>query len=139
MEELLYESDFCNLYWIKDLKAVREDWQVANCPFYEFKAMLYNMMDFCMENAVENLIIDAFGAVSLLPEGHHQWLDKTFNREFINHTDVKQVFLIIPESLVTSISVNKYYNSIKRNDRNIAVYKMKSLNDVVNMLKARSR
>lgn len=95
------------------------------------------MMNFCMDNGVKNLIIDAFSAISLLPETHHQWLDREFNREFTYHTDVKQVFLIVPESLVTSISVNKYYDSIKKNDRNISVYKMKNLEEVIRYLEAR--
>jgi hypothetical protein len=135
MGEVIYESEFCHVYWIKDLKAIREDWHIANCPLDEFKNMLYFMMDYCVKNKAKNLIIDAFGAISLLPESHHDWLDREFNREFVNKTDVDQIFLIIPESLVTSISVNKYYDSIKRNDFNISVYKMKSLKEVISMLK----
>ena len=135
MEELIYQTEFCSLYWNPDLSAVREDWRIANCPLHEFQSMLYFMMDFCEENAVKNLIIDAFGAISILPEKHHLWLGEKFNRQFTEKTAVDTVFLIIPESLVTSISVNKYYDSIKRNDRNITVIKLKNLKEAVNILK----
>lgn len=134
MEELIYESEFCSLYWHPELLTVREDWRIANCPLNEFQSMLYFMLDFCVEHKARNLIIDAFGAISILPEKHHLWLGEKFNREFTEHTAVDTIFLIIPESLVTSISVNKYYDSIKRNDRNITVIKLKKLQEALNIL-----
>jgi hypothetical protein len=138
MEEEIYKTEFCNLYWIAELKAVREDWRIANCPFQEFQSMLYFMMDFCVKNHVKNLIIDAFGAISILPEKHHVWLGESFNREFTDKTEVDTIFLIVPESLVTSISVNKYYDSIKRNDQNISVIKLKNLSEALNILKRKA-
>ena len=135
MEAEIYRTEFCTLYWDDELKTVREDWRVANCPLHEFQKMLYFLLDFCVENKVRNLIIDAFGAISILPEKHHLWLDETFNREFTDRTDVDTIYLIIPESLVTSISVNKYYDSIKRNDRNITVIKLKKLQEALNILR----
>jgi len=137
MEEQIYQSEFCSLYWIDEYKAIREDWRIANCPFVEFKSMLYFMMDFCVQKKIKNLIIDAFGAISLLPEKHHVWLEEKFNREFSDKTDVDTIFLIIPESLVTSISIYKFYDSIKRNDRNVSVIKLKRLQEAINMLKIR--
>ncbi len=134
MEKEIYRTEFCTLYWNKEMKTVREDWRVANCPFHEFQAMLYFLMDFCVENKARNLIIDAFGAISILPEKHHAWLVENFNREFTDKTNVDTIFLIVPESLVTSISVNKYYESIKRNDRNITVIKLKKLQQAFNIL-----
>lgn len=139
MEAEIYRTEFCTLYWDKELKAVREDWQVANCPLHEFQKMLYYMLDFCIEHKVRNLIIDAFGAISILPEKHHLWLSETYNREFTDKTDVDTIFLIIPESLVTSISVNKYYESIKRNDRNITVIKLKKLHEALNILQQKMK
>lgn len=139
MEEEIYRTEFCTLYWSRDMKAVREDWRVANCPFHEFQSMLYFLLDYCVENKVRNLIIDAFGAISILPEKHHVWLSEKFNREFTNKTNVDTIFLIIPESLVTSISVNKYYESIKRNDRNITVIKLKKLQEAFNILRQKMK
>ncbi len=137
MGEEIYQADFCSLYWIEELQAVREDWRIANCPLPEFQTMLYFMMDFCAKKQIRNLIIDAFGAISLLPEKHHSWLEDKFNREFSDKTDVDTIFLIIPESLVTSISVYKFYDSIKSNDRNVSVIKLKNLQEAINMLKIR--
>ena len=134
MEELIYKTEFCSLYWSPEIRTIREDWQIANCPLHEFQSMLYFMLDFSVENKVKNLIIDAFGAISILPEKHHLWLEDKFNREFTDKTEVDTIFLIIPASLVTSISVNKYYDSIKRNDRNITVIKLKSLEEAINIL-----
>jgi hypothetical protein len=101
--------------------------------------MLYFMMDFCVKKKAKNLVIDAFGAVSILPDEHHIWLGEKFNREFTDKTEVDSIFLIVPESLVTSISVNKYYESIKRNDRNISVIKLKNLQEALNILKLKSK
>ncbi len=137
MEEEIYHTEFCTLYWNRDLEAVREEWRIANCPFGEFQFLLYYMMDYCAKNKVKHLIIDAFGAISLLPEKHHLWLEEEFNSEFVAKTEVDTIILIIPESLVTSISVNKYYDSIKKNDYNIEVLKLKNLEEATNMLKAK--
>jgi hypothetical protein len=134
-EEKIYQTEFCTLYWNEAMRSVREDWRIANCPFHEFQSMLYFMLYFCVENKVRNLIIDAFGAISILPEKHHLWLGEKFNQEFTDKTEIDTIFLIVPESLVTSISVNKYYESIKRNDRNVTVIKLKKLQDAFNILK----
>jgi hypothetical protein len=66
-------------------------------------------------------------------------LGEKFNREFTDKTEVDTIFLIVPESLVTSISVNKYYESIKRNNRNISVIKLKNLKEALNILKLKSQ
>lgn len=139
MEEQIYQTEFCSLYWNPELRVVREDWRIANCPLHEFQSMLYFMMDFCIDHQVKNLIIDAFGAISILPEKHHIWLGEKFNRQFTDTTEVETIFLIIPESLVTSISVNKYYDSIKRNDRNITVIKLKNLQEAINILRLKMK
>jgi len=139
MEVEIYRTEFCTLYWDNELKTVREDWRVANCPLPEFQKMLYFLLDFCVENKVSNLIIDAFGAISILPEKHHLWLSDTYNSEFTDKTGVDTIFLIVPESLVTSISVNKYYDSIKRNDRNIMVIKLKKLDEALNILRQKMK
>lgn len=96
--------------------------------------MLLYLLEFCREKKIRNLIIDAFGAISLLPEQHHQWLDESFNSKFVVETEVDRIFMIVPESLVTSISVNRYYNSIRMNDYNIKVFKMKKLKEALTIL-----
>lgn len=126
MEQLVYKSEFCDLFWYENKFSIRENWKIANCPIDEFRLMNKFLLDFCRSKNIRHLIIDAFGAISLLPEEHHLWLENEFNSHFGKDTLVENIFVIIPESLVTSISINKFHDSIKKNKRNIKVIKMKT-------------
>ena len=125
-EELIYKTDFCDLFWNKNQDTVREHWKIASCSLNDFKELNLFLIGFCKSNKIRFLIIDAFGAISLLPETHHDWLDGEFNMLFAKETRIRCIFIIIPESLVTSISINKFHESIRKNRRNIMVIKMKS-------------
>jgi len=134
MEEEIYKVDFCSLYWNENLQYVREEWRVVNCPFEEFKLLNFYLQEFCIKKQVKNLIIDTFAAISLLPETHHEWLENEFNIPFMERTGVENIITIQPESLVTSISVNKFYDNIKSMSKKTRIMKMKSLDDVLKYL-----
>ena len=127
MEQVVYQAEYCDLFWTEEENnTLRENWKIANCSLGEFKSINNFLLDFCRLKKIKNLIIDAFGAISLMPEEHHTWLEQEFNSRFGKETQVENIFVIIPESLVTSISINKFHDSIKKNKRNIKVIKMKS-------------
>ena len=130
MEEEIFKAEFCSLFWNKKLQYVREEWRVVNCPFEEFKSLNYFLMDFCVQRQIKSLIIDTFDAISLLPESHHDWLETEFNDNFIKTTKIENIITILPESLVTSISVNKFYDNIKQASHNTHILKMKNLEEV---------
>ena len=135
MEEEIFKVDFCSLFWNKKLHYVREVWRVVNCPFEEFKSLNYFLLDFCINSKINSLIIDTYDAISLLPESHHEWLETEFNKSFIEKTDVENIITILPESLVTSISVNKFYDNLKENIQHTHILKMKNLEEVIKYLK----
>lgn len=139
MEKEIYQAIFCNLFWNEKLSYVREEWKIAQCPLEDFQELNYSLLDFCIKNEVKNLIVDAFGAISLLPEGHHQWLENEFNLTFSKKTKIEKIITIIPESLVTSISINKFYESIKKNRKNIFVLKMKSMEEAFHYLESQQK
>jgi hypothetical protein len=137
MEEEIFKVDFCSLYWNKKLQFVREEWRVVNCPFEEFKSLNYFLQDFCVQHKIKSLIIDTFDAISLLPDSHHEWLETEFNEGFIKKTKIENIITILPESLVTSISVNKFYDNLKQTSQSVHILKMKNQEEVYNYLKAR--
>ena len=134
-EEIIYKTEFCDLLWNESHSTVRENWKIANCTLEDFQQLNLFLLEFCKTKVIANLIIDAFGAISLLPESHHTWLDKEFNVRFSKETGIKYIFIIVPESLVTSISINKFHESIKRNRQNIVVIKMKSAGEAYQWIK----
>lgn len=135
MEEEIFKVDFCSLFWNRKLHYVREEWRVVNCPFEEFKSLNYFLQEFCIKSKIKSLIIDTYDAISLLPESHHEWLETEFNKSFIERTGVENIITILPESLVTSISVNKFYDNLKENSQHTRILKMKNLEEVVKLLK----
>ena len=135
MEEEIFKVDFCSLFWNKKLHYVREEWRVVNCAFDEFKSLNYFLQEFCIKSNVKSLIIDTYDAISLLPDSHHEWLETEFNDGFIKSTGIENIITILPESLVTSISVNKFYDNLKKTSQNTRILKMKNLEDVVKYLK----
>jgi hypothetical protein len=139
MEKEIYQGIFCSLFWNEKLSYVREEWKIAQCPLKDFQELNYSLLDFCIKNEVKNLIVDAFGAISLLPEGHHQWLENEFNITFGKKTKIEKIITIIPESLVTSISINKFFESIKKNRKNIFVLKMKSMEEAFHYLESQQK
>ena len=135
MEEEIFKVDFCSLFWNRKLHYVREEWRVVNCPFEEFKSLNYFLQEFCIKSKVKSLIIDTYDAISLLPDSHHEWLETEFNKNFIEKTVVENVITILPESLVTTISVNKFYDNLKETFQNTRILKMKNLEEVIKYLK----
>ncbi len=134
MEEEIFKADFCSLLWNEKLQYVREDWRVVNCSFDDFKSLNFFLQEFCIKKKVKNLIIDTFAAISLLPESHHEWLENEFNETFMERTRIENIITILPESLVTTISVNKFYDNIKTTSKRARILKMKSLDDVLKYL-----
>jgi len=134
MEEEIFKADFCSLLWNEKLQYVREDWRVVNCSFDDFKSLNFFLQEFCIKKQVKNLIIDTFAAISLLPESHHEWLENEFNETFMGRTRIENIITIQPESLVTTISVNKFYDNIKTTSKRARILKMKSLDDVLKYL-----
>ena len=134
MEEEIFKADFCSLFWNEKLQYVREDWRVVNCSFDDFKSLNFFLQEFCIKKKVKNLIIDTFAAISLLPESHHDWLENEFNETFMERTRIENIITILPESLVTTISVNKFYDNIKTTSKRARILKMKSLDDVLKYL-----
>lgn len=134
MEEEIFKADFCSLWWNEKLQYVREAWRIVNCDFEEFKSMNYFLKDFCVNKKITTLIIDTFNAISLLPEKHHTWLEDEFNKIFADKTKVQNIITILPESLVTSISVNKFYDNIKSTGDKMRILKMKSLDEALRYL-----
>ena len=134
MEEEIFKADFCSLLWNEKLQYVREDWRVVNCSFDDFKSLNFFLQEFCIKKKVKNLIIDTFAAISLLPESHHDWLENEFNETFMERTRIENIITILPESLVTTISVNKFYDNIKTTSKRARILKMKSLDDVLKYL-----
>jgi hypothetical protein len=134
MEEEIFKADFCSLFWNEKLHYVREDWRVVNCSFDDFKSLNFFLQEFCIKKKVKSLVIDTFAAISLLPETHHDWLENEFNEQFMERTRIENIITILPESLVTTISVNKFYDNIKKTNRRARILKMKSLDDVLKYL-----
>jgi pectate lyase len=134
MEEAIFKADFCSLLWNERLQYVREEWRVVSCSFEEFKSLNLFLQEFCIKKKIKSLIIDTFDAISLLPDKHHEWLENEFNDNFIERTKIENIITILPESLVTSISVNKFYEDIKKNSQNTRILKMKSLDEVIKYL-----
>ena len=135
MEEEIFKGDFCSLFWNERLQYVREDWRVVNCSFDDFKSLNFFLQEFCIKKKVKSLVIDTFAAISLLPESHHDWLETEFNETFMERTRIENIITILPESLVTTISVNKFYDNIKATSQRVRIMKMKSLDDVLKYLK----
>lgn len=134
MEEEIFKGDFCSLFWNEKLQYVREDWRVVNCSLDDFKSLNYFLQEFCIKKKIKSLIIDTFAAISLLPESHHDWLENEFNETFMERTRIENIITILPESLVTTISVNKFYDNIKKTSQRARIMKMKSLKDVIKYL-----
>lgn len=135
MEEEIFKGDFCSLFWNEKLQYVREDWRVVNCSLDDFKSLNFFLQEFCIKKKVKSLVIDTFAAISLLPESHHDWLENEFNETFMARTRIENIITILPESLVTTISVNKFYDNIKATSQRVRIMKMKSLDDVLKYLK----
>ena len=134
MEEEIFKADFCSLFWNEKLQYVREEWRVVNCSFEEFKSMNLYLQEFCIKKNIKSLIIDTFDAISILPNSHHEWLETEFNDNFLKRTGIENIITILPESLVTSISVNKFYDNIKQTSQNTRILKMKTLDEVYKYL-----
>ena len=83
------------------------------------------------------MVIDTLDAISLLPEGHHEWLENEFNEPFMERTKIENIITVFPESLVTSISVNKFYDNIKMTSKYTRILKMKSMDEVLRYLESR--
>ncbi len=135
MEEEIFKADFCSLLWNEKLQYVREEWKIVNCSFDDFKSLNYFLQEFCIKKKVKSLIIDTFAAISLLPDSHHEWLENEFNETFMIRTKIENIITILPESLVTTISVNKFYDNIKTTSQKARILKMKSLDEVIKFLK----
>jgi len=131
MEEEIFKADFCSLLWNEKLHYVREEWRVVNCSFDDFKSLNFFLQEFCIKKKVKSLVIDTFAAISLLPESHHEWLENEFNETFMERTKIENIITILPESLVTTISVNKFYDNIKTTSQKTRILKMKSMDDVL--------
>jgi hypothetical protein len=134
MEEEIFKADFCSLLWNEKLQYVREDWRVVNCSLDDFKSLNFFLQEFCIKKKVKSLVIDTFAAISLLPESHHDWLENEFNETFMERTRIENIITILPESLVTTISVNKFYDNIKTTSQRVRIMKMKSLDGVLKYL-----
>jgi hypothetical protein len=134
MEEEIFKADFCSLLWNEKLQYVREKWRVVNCSFDDFKSLNFFLQEFCIKKKVKSLVIDTFAAISLLPESHHEWLENEFNETFMIRTKIENIITILPESLVTTISVNKFYDNIKTTNQRARILKMKSMKEVLNYL-----
>jgi len=137
MEEEIFKADFCSLLWNEKLHYVREKWRVVNCSFNDFKSLNFFLQEFCIKKKVKSLVIDTFEAISLLPDSHHDWLENEFNETFMVRTKIENIITILPESLVTTISVNKFYDNIKTTSQRTRILKMKSMDDVLNYLELR--
>jgi hypothetical protein len=135
MEEEIFKADFCSLFWNEKLQYVREEWRVVNCSLEDFKSLNYFLQEFCIKKKIKSLIIDTFDAISLLPESHHAWLESEFNITFMQRTKIENIITVLPESLVTSISVKKFYDNIKQTSQNTRILKMKNLEEVFKFLK----
>lgn len=134
MEEEIFKADFCSLLWNEKLQYVREEWRVVNCSYDDFKSLNFFLQEFCIKKKVKSLVIDTFAAISLLPETHHEWLENEFNETFMIRTNIENIITILPESLVTTISVNKFYDNIKTTSQRARILKMKSMKEVLNYL-----
>ena len=134
MEEEIFKADFCSLLWNEKLQYVREEWRIVNCTFDDFKSLNYFLQEFCIKKNVKSLIVDTFAAISLLPDSHHDWLENEFNKTFMERTRIENIITILPESLVTTISVNKFYDNIKTVSEKTRILKMKSLEEVIKYL-----
>jgi pectate lyase len=136
MDKEIFKAEFCSLYWNERLQYVREEWRVVNCAFEEFKSMNFFLQEFCIKKEIKSLIIDTFDAISLLPDKHHEWLENEFNETFMERTRIENVITILPESLVTSISVNKFYDNLKMTSQSTKILKMKSIDEVLRFLES---
>ena len=136
MDKEIFKADFCSLFWNERLQYVREEWRVVNCNFEEFKSMNYFLQEFCIEKKVKSLVIDTFDAISLLPDEHHEWLENEFNVPFMERTGIENIITILPESLITTISVNKFYDNIKTTSKNTWILKMKNMGEVLRYLES---
>ena len=132
----VYSSQFCELEIIEDVEALCERWFIANCPINEFKLICNTILKKCIEHKVKNLIIDASDAISYLPEENQEWLDREFNSRILYETDVGKIIMISPESLITRISTDKFYEYISKPSHGIFTVKLKSCKEAVEWLKA---
>ena len=98
--------------------------------------MNYFLQEFCIEKKVKSLVIDTFDAISLLPDEHHKWLENEFNVPFMERTGIENIITILPESLITTISVNKFYDNIKTTSKNTWILKMKNMGEVLRYLES---
>ena len=136
MEKEIFKADFCSLFWNERLQYVREEWRIVNCDFEEFKSMNFFLLEFCVKKKIKSLVIDTFDAISLLPDRHHEWLENEFNEPFMERTRIENVITVLPESLVTSISVNKFYDNIKMTSKYTRILKMKSMKEVLRYMES---
>lgn len=132
----VYNSQYCDVEIIAEVEALCERWFIASCPFEEFKFICNTILKKCVDNNIKNLIIDASDAISYLPEENQEWLDRDFNSRILYETDVEKIIMISPESLVTRISTDKFYEYISKPAHGIFTVKLKSCKEAVEWLKA---
>jgi len=132
----IYKSKYCELVILKDLEALCEKWHIANCPFEEFKFISDTILKSCKDFKIKNLIIDASDAISYLPDESQEYLDTVFNKQILYETELKTIILISPESLVTRISSDKFFDNITSSNHGIYIIKLRSYADSINWLKS---
>lgn len=132
----VYSSKYCDLEIIEDIDALCEIWYIANCPFKEFREICNTILKKCIEFHVKSLIIDASGAISYLPRENQEWLDSDFNSRILYETEVEKIIMISPESLVTRISTDKFYEYISKPAHGIFTVKLKARKEAIEWLKA---
>jgi hypothetical protein len=131
-----YRSKYCELELIEGIDTLCEIWYIANCPFKEFREICDTILNKCVEFHVKNLIIDASDAISYLPKENQDWLDSNFNARILYETEVEKIIMISPESLVTRISTDKFYEYISKPAHGIFTVKLKSRQEAIEWLKA---
>jgi hypothetical protein len=138
MENITYTSEYCHIAIIPELDTLREIWKIMNCPLDTFREICLKILEECKEHKIRNLVIDTGDAVSYLPRDHQEWLDKEFNRRILYETNVSVILLISPESLVTKISADKFFEHISRSDHGIITLKFPNYPDALRWIKARA-
>lgn len=133
----IYKSKYCELDIVEEVDTLCEIWHIASCPVDEFKKICDTILKNCIEYHIKNLIIDASGAISYLLPENQEWLDREFNSRILYETEVKTIVLISPESLVTRISTDQFYDNITRNEHGIFTIKLKSCQEAVKWLTSR--
>jgi hypothetical protein len=132
----VYSSQYCDVEIIEDVEALCERWFIASCPIDEFRLICNTILKKCVDFKLKNLIIDASDAISYLPEENQEWLDREFNNRIVYETEIDKIIMVSPESLVTRISTDKFYEYISRPTHGIFTVKLKSCKEAVEWLKA---